>query len=164
VIHAHKAATAILAGTLALGIPVVVGAQQTQMTGEQQTVLLQSALANIDKDTQMLASMRNQIPSHNVIPVPVGGMRMPTGRRAPRPVSSERHAALVAALGKATVADQDRNNGQSPDQSSLAEYLQHLNIDPNSVVAVDIDTKQDPQNPRVTVFYRGRVGNTTQGG
>ena len=65
-----------------------------------------------------------------------------------------RHAALEAALSKATVADVDRNNGQSEDQSSLAEYLQHLKIDPNAVVAVDVDPRHDPQNPRVTVFYR----------
>ena len=60
----------------------------------------------------------------------------------------------VEALSKATVADVDRNNGQSPDQSSLAEYLQHLRIDPNKVVVVDVNPKLDPQNPRVTVFYR----------
>jgi hypothetical protein len=32
--------------------------------------------------------------------------------------------------------------------------LQHLRVDPNTVIAVDIDPRQDRQNPRVTVFYR----------
>ena len=71
-----------------------------------------------------------------------------------RTATGSRHAALGAALGKATVADVDRNNGQSEDQSSLAEYLQHLGIDPNKVVAVDVDPRQDPQNPRVRCLYR----------
>jgi hypothetical protein len=163
--HSHEAATALLAAALAFALPGVAGAQQTQMTGEQQLVVYRSAVTNIDRDTQMLASMKNQIPSHNVITVSTDGLRTGGGRRgAMRPMSSQRHAALVAALGKATVADQDRNNGQSPDQSSLAEYLQHLGIDPNKVVAVDINAKQDPQNPLVTVFYTGRIGNSTQGG
>ena len=126
------------------------------MTGSQQTAYLRHALANFDRETQMLATMKNHIPSHEVIAIAVGGLSVGTPERRTMTRSSRgsRHAALRAALDKATVADVDRNNGQSEDQSSLAEYLQHLRIDPNNVVAVDIDARQDPQNPHVFVFYR----------
>ena len=126
------------------------------MTGSQQAAYLRHALANFDRETQMLATMKNHIPSHEVIAIAVGGLSVGTPERRTMTRSSRgsRHAALRAALDKATVADVDRNNGQSEDQSSLAEYLQHLRIDPNNVVAVDIDARQDPQNPHVIVFYR----------
>jgi hypothetical protein len=129
---------------------------ETTMTGSQQTAYFRHALANFDRETQMLATMKNHISSRDIVTVSVGGLSVgtPERRTLTRSSSGSRHAALVAALGKATVADVDRNNGQSEDQSSLAEYLQHLRIDPNSVVAVDIDPRQDPQNPRVIVFYR----------
>ena len=126
------------------------------MTGSQQTAYLRHALANFDRETQMLATMKNHISSRDVIPVAVGGLSVgaPERRTLTRTSGGSRHAALRAALGKATVADVDSNNGPSEDQSSLAEYMQHLRIDPNNVVAVDIDPRQDPQNPRVLVFYR----------
>ena len=153
--NARKAGTALLAAGLMLGAPLA-GAAQTSMTGDQQVVLLQSSLARMDRETQMLAAMKNHISSRDIVPVRVTGLPVSAaGQRAMRSVArGSRHAALVAALGKPTVADVDRNNGQSEDSSSLAEYLQHLGIDPNSVVAVDINGKADPQNPRVTVFYR----------
>ena len=137
------------------GIPLG-GFAQTTMTGNQQVVMLRSALARFDTETQMLATMTNQIPSSEIVTVAITGMPIdaPVRRTLTRAMSDSHHRALQAALAKATVADVDRNNGQSPDQSSLAEYLQHLRIDPNSVVAVDIDPKNDPQNPRVTIFYR----------
>ena len=152
---ARKASTALLAATFMFGIPLG-GFSQTTMTGNQQTVMLRSALAHFDTETQMLATMKNQIPSSEIIPVAITGLGInaPERRDLTRAMSGSRHAALQAALAKATVADVDRNNGQSPDQSSLAEYLQHLRIDPNSVVAVNIDPKDDPQNPHVTIFYR----------
>jgi hypothetical protein len=153
-----RTAAAAAAASLALALPVV-GAAQTQMTGTQQTTILSSALAHFDRETQTLASMTNQISSHDIVVVPVAGLQLtPTARRAlVRGMSGDRHTALQAALGKATVASEDRNNGQSEDQSSLAEYVQHLGIDPNNVVAVDIDGSHDAQNPRVTVFYRGHA-------
>jgi len=126
---------------------------QSTMTGSQQTSLLQYALVHIDAETRTLATSKNHISSRDVVTVAVTQMSAPTRRLLPRAAGS-RHAALVSALGKATVADVDRNNGQSEDQSSLAEYLQHLRIDPNAVIAVDVDPRTDRQNPRVTVFYR----------
>jgi hypothetical protein len=153
--NACKAGTALLAAGLVLGAPLAATAQ-TSMTGDQQVVLLQSSLARMDRETQMLATMKNHISSRDVVPVRVTGLPVSAaGQRAMRSVlRGSRHAALVAALGKPTVADVDRNNGQSEDQSSLAEYLQHLKVDPNAVIAVDVDPRTDPQNPRVTVFYR----------
>ncbi|MDP9106732.1 MAG: hypothetical protein M3N49_12480 [Candidatus Eremiobacteraeota bacterium] len=129
------------------------GAAQSTLTGSQQTSLFQYALAHMDRETQTLGTMKNHISSRDIVTVAVTQVGTATRRLLPRAAGS-RHAALVTALGKPTVADVDRNNGQSEDQSSLAEYLQHLNIDPNKVVAVDVDPRQDPQNPRVVVFYR----------
>jgi hypothetical protein len=137
----------LLAASVAFAGPPAAGAQ-TAMTGSQQTETLRHALANADRETRMLATMKNHIPVAEIVTIPVSGVNI--GRTQRR----GQHAALVDALGKATVADVDRTNGQSEDQSSLAEYLQHLRIDPNKVVAVDIDPRLDPQNPRVVVFYR----------
>ena len=150
--NARKAGAALLASALALGIPLSAAAQSS-MTGSQQTSLLQYALVHIDAETHTLATMKNHISSRDIVTASVTAFATATRRLLPR-AGGSRHAALESALSKATVADVDRNNGQSEDQSSLAEYLQHLRIDPNTVIAVDIDPRQDRQNPRVTVFYR----------
>ena len=142
----------MLALALALGLPLAATAQST-MTGNQQTSLLQYALVHIDGETHTLATMKNHISSRDIVTVAVSQLSAPTRRVLSR-AGGSRRTALVSALGKPTVADVDRNNGQSEDQSSLAEYLQHLRIDPNAVIAVDVDPRNDPQNPRVTVFYR----------
>ena len=137
---------------LTLALPLA-AASQTTMTGSQQTSLLQYALAHIDSETSTLAGMKNHISSRDIVAVAVTQVGTATKRLLSR-AGGARHAALESALGKATVADVDRNNGQSEDQSSLAEYLQHLRVAPSSVLAVDVDPRKDPQNPRVTVFYR----------
>ncbi len=145
----------LLALSLAAGIPLA-GAAETTMTGSQQTVMLQRALAHFDSETATLAGLKNHIPSREVVPVAVAGLSIgaPERRTLTTTRTGTRHAALEAALSKATVADVDRSNGQSPDQSSLAEYLQRRGVDPNTVVVVDVDTKTDRENPHVTVFYR----------
>ncbi len=150
--NARKAGTALLAAALALGMPAAASAQST-MTGSQQTSLLQYALVHVDAETHTLATMKNHISSRDIVTVAVSQFGAATRRLLPRAAGS-RHTALVSALGKPTVADVDRNNGQSEDSSSLAEYLQHLRVDPNTVIAVDVDPRADPQNPRVTVFFR----------
>jgi hypothetical protein len=152
--NARKAGAALLAAGLALGVPAAATAQ-TSMTGSQQLSLLYSSLARIDSETRTLATMKNHISVRDIVTVPVSSTQLTTsGRRTlVRAVNGSRHTALEAALGKATVADVDRSNGQSEDQSSLAEYLQHRGIDPNHVIVVDVNPKQDPQNPLVTVFY-----------
>jgi hypothetical protein len=66
-----------------------------------------------------------------------------------------RAAALQHALAEATVATEDRPNGISEDQVTLAEYLIGLGIDPAHVVAVTIGTNLDRENPPVTLYYRG---------
>lgn len=143
----------LLAAALTLGLPFGAAAQST-MTGSQQTSLLQYALAHFDREIQTLATMKNHISSRDIVVVSVTQAGTATRRLLARTAGRSRHAALEDALAKATVADVDRNNGQSEDQSSLAEYLQHLRVDPNAVIAVDVDPRQDPQNPHVTVFYR----------
>ncbi len=142
----------MLTAALALGIPLAASGQTT-MTGSQQTSLFQYALVHMDRETQTLATMKNHISSRDIVAIAVTQFGTATRRLLPR-AGGSRHAALESALSKATVADVDRNNGQSEDQSSLAEYLQHLKVDPNAVIAVDVDPRNDPQNPRVTVFYR----------
>jgi hypothetical protein len=152
---ARTASAALLALSLATGAPLA-GAAQTVMTGSQQSVLLQRALAHFDSETQTLAGLKNHIPSREVVPVGVMGLSIGTPERRTLTATrtGTRHAALESALAKATVADVDRPNGASPDQSSLAEFLQRRGVDPNKVVVVDVDTKTDAQNPHVTVFYR----------
>jgi hypothetical protein len=150
--NARRAGAALLAAALTLSLPFGAAAQST-MTGSQQTSLLQYALAHFDREIQTLATMKNHISSRDIVTVAVSQFGTETRRVLPR-AGGSRHTALVSALGKPTVADVDRNNGQSEDQSSLAEYLQHLNVDPNKVIAVDVDPRQDRQNPRVVVFYR----------
>lgn len=152
--NVQTASAVLLTLVLTAGIPLA-GAAQTVMTGKQQTAVLQHALATFDAETQRLAGLKDHIPSRDVVPVAVSGVSIgtPDRRTLARSRTGGRHAALQAALSKATVADTDRPNGASPDQSSLAEYLQRRGVDPNSVVVVDVDTKTDPKNPRVTVFY-----------
>jgi hypothetical protein len=154
-----------LLAVMAFGAPLAAPAQ-TMMNGNQQVAILQTALRNADRETRMLSRLPNQISVTDIALVSVDGMGLTAAQRQSmsRANGGARRAALQAALAKATVADTDRRNGSSEDQSSLAEYLQHNNINPNRVVAVDVNARQDPQNPRITVFYRGRLGNTTQGG
>ena len=143
----------MLVAALTLGIPLT-GAAQSTMTGSQQTALLQYALVHLDREIQTLATMKNHISSRDIVTVAVVQAGTDTRRLMARTAARNRHAALEEAMDKATVADVDRNNGQSEDQSSLTEYLQHLRIEPKAVIAVDVDPRHDPQNPRVTVFYR----------
>ena len=143
----------MLAAALTIGMPLP-GASQTTMTGRQQEALYEYAAQHYDAELQALTTMRNHIPSREIVFVKVGPMGNPPGHIEGWRLFYRRHDALVAALSKPTVADVDRNNGQSPDQSSLAEYIQHANINPYNVVAVDVNTKLDRENPHVTVFYR----------
>lgn len=151
-----KAGMAFLAA-IACAVPVAAPAQ-TVMNGDQQSAMLQYAVRNADRETRMLATLPNQISVNDITLVSVDGMRFsaPQRRTMNGTYGAARRAALRAALDNATVADTDRRNGSSEDQQSLTEYLQHHNVDPNRVVAVDVNGRQDPQNPRVTVFYRGR--------
>jgi hypothetical protein len=150
-----------LALAIVFGLPVAAPAQ-TLMNGDQQVAMLQNALRYADRETRTLATLPNQISVNDITLVPVDGMRLSAAQQ--RPMNGTRRAALRAALDKATVADTDRRNGSSEDQQSLSEYLQHHNVDPSRVVAVDVNGRQDPQNPRVTVFFRGRLRSTSQGG
>jgi hypothetical protein len=153
-----RSTAAAAAASLALALPVA-GAAQNQMTGSQQAAIFASALSHFDRETQTLATMKSEIATMDIVVVSIAGLQTDVSARRAlvRDMSSARHATLEAALDKAIVASQDRVNGASEDQSSLAEYLQRLGIDPNNVVAVDIDPSHDRQNPRVTVFYRGHA-------
>lgn len=151
-----------LLAAIAFAVPAAAPAQ-TVMNGNQQLAILQYAVRNIDRETRTLATLPNQISVNDITLVPVDGMRLSAAQQRTMN-GSARRAALRAALDKATVADTDRRNGSSEDQQSLTEYLQHHNVDANRVVAVDVNGREDPQNPRVTVFFRGRLRSTSQGG
>lgn len=159
-----KASMALLAA-IAFGAPLAAPAQ-TLMNGNEQVAMLQNALRYSDRETRMLASLPNQISVKDIALVSVAGMRLTAAQQRSMngAYAGARRAALRAALDKATVADTDRRNGSSEDQQSLSEYLQHHNVDPSRVVAVDVNGRQDPQNPRVTVFFRGQLRSTSQGG
>ena len=144
----------MLAISLVAVVPLA-GQAQTTMSGAQQTAMLRRALAHFDAETAALVGLKNHVPARDVVPVGVAGLSVGAPeRRTLTTRTGTRHAALEAALSKATVADTDRPNGASPDQSSLAEYLQRRGVDPNTIVVVDVDTKTDAQNPHLTVFYR----------
>jgi sulfur carrier protein ThiS len=130
--------------------PLAAVAQSDVMSGSEASARYSSALAHRDANTRALATMRNQISVRDIVTVAIGPLRNVTHTWS---YSPQQRAALAAALDKATVADTDRRNGASEDQSSLADYLRHLGVDPRSVLAVDVNGKRDPQNPRVTVFF-----------
>ncbi|HEX3551122.1 MAG TPA: hypothetical protein VHT53_12135 [Candidatus Elarobacter sp.] len=163
---------AALAALLGLGLPAVAAAQQAPDTApvqaspvsDTQFSVIQNVIARQARTTQMLASMQNQISSRDISVVPVNNLRWNATQRSmlDSSIAGDGYNALQAALGKATVADVDRNNGQSEDQSSLAEYLQHMGIDPRTVVGVDIRRAGDAQNPHVIVYYRQRANNPAQ--
>jgi len=129
---------------------------QTQMTDTDAATLYVRSSAHLDMETQHLTSLTNQVPQKNVVAVPVDAFALsPAQHRALRNAMTDgRRSALMAALAKVTVATEDRPNGESEDQESLLGYIKHLGIDPHGVVAVDVNTTRDPQNPYVTVFYR----------
>ena len=126
--------------------PPPAGAQ----TDEHRLPTASYAMSRIDRETQMLAAMRNQISEGEISMIAVSGLG-PSERRMLTP---RRRSALRAAMDKATVASNDRANGESEDQNSLSEYVQRHHVDPNNVLAVAIQNQPDPQNPHVTLFYR----------
>jgi hypothetical protein len=168
-------ASALLAATLAAAPAAALAQAQGQapMQNDQTTgadasmALYMRSASRMDANTQALASLTNQIPQRNVIVVPVDGFHMSPAQHqaAMGSMNDGRRAALKAAMDKATVATVDRPNGTSEDQNSLTDYIKHLGIDPRGVVAVDVNTTKDPQNPLVTVFYHaGAMKGQQQGG
>jgi hypothetical protein len=167
-------ASALLAAGLAASGTALAGAQQqpamqgNQTTGTDTSIaLLVRSAGRMDAETQMLAGLKNQVPQKNVVPVPVDAFSLSDSQRHMMmgSMTADRRTALLSAMDKVTVASEDRPNGASPDQQSLTEYLKHLGINPRGVVAVDVNTTQDPQNPIVTLFYRkGALKGQQQGG
>ncbi len=166
-------ASALLAAALGFAAPALAQqapgpAPDNQTTG---TDLVRATfirdVSRMDMMTQALASLTNQIPQKNIIPVPVDRWTLtPDEHQAMMSTMTPgRMTALRGAMDKATVATEDRPNGTSEDSHSLTDYVKHLGIDPRGVIAVDVSTRQDPQNPVVTVFYRrGALHGQQQGG
>ncbi len=168
----ERLGTAALAAMLGLGLPAAAAAQQAPDTTPAQTApamdtqftAVQSVIARQPRTTQMLASMQNQISSRDISAVPVNGLGWNATQRSvlDANMTGDGYKALQAALSKATVAEQDRTNGSSEDQQSLAEHLQHMGIDPRTVVAVDVRRAGDASNPHVIVYYRRSAENPVQ--
>ncbi len=164
--------TAVVAAVLGLGVPLAASAQQqsgmpasaTPTSGDTTYATFQGVIARRARNTGMLASMTNHISVHDISLIPVNNMRWSASQRSwfHSSMGDDGYRALQAALSKATVADVDRTNGQSEDQSSLADYLLHEGINPHSVVAVDIESRNDALNPHVTVYYHMHGNNPVQ--
>jgi type IV pilus biogenesis protein CpaD/CtpE len=142
------ARTAALAAALALGFPALASAQDV---GEGAAL----AGVRVDRQTQQLATMRQQIPQDTIAAVSIRGFSREQRDALVGALTPDRAAALRAALSRATVASNDRPNGASEDQISLADYLRSIGVDPARVVDVTIATNVNRENPPVTVYYRG---------
>jgi type IV pilus biogenesis protein CpaD/CtpE len=142
------ARTAALSAALALGFPALACAQEI---GDGSSW----AGARVDSQTQQLATMRQQIPQDTIAAVSIRGLSREQRHALVGAITPERAAALLQALSRATVASNDRPDGASEDQISLADYLRSIGIDPARVVGVTIATNVDRENPPVTVYYRG---------
>jgi hypothetical protein len=149
----YKLCAALLASAIAFGAPALASAQEEPGTAATDSV----ATTRLDRETYALASLRQQIPQGTIAIVPIAGLGRDQRRMLIRELTPQREAALQNAISAATVATEDRPNGISEDQVTLAEYLTELGIDPAHVVAVTIATNVDRENPPVTVYYRGRI-------
>jgi hypothetical protein len=147
----HKVPAALLSALIAFGTPAIAAAEEQVSPSEANAV----ALTELDRQTHVLMTLRQQIPQDTIAIVPIEGLDH-AQRRMLLHGDPRRAAALQRALSEATVATEDRPNGISEDQVTLAEYLIGLGIDPAHVVAVTIGTNVDRENPPVTVYYRGR--------
>ena len=89
----------MLAVCLTMGVPLSAAAQPTMLpavTGTQAAASLQHALATIDQQTQVLMTLKNHIPSKNIIAVPTS-MAGVDPRALARAMNTNRHAALATA-------------------------------------------------------------------
>jgi hypothetical protein len=116
--------------------------------------------AQVVSQTHLLATMRQQISQGTISTVPIAALPRPQRYALLREITPRRSAALRDALDRAIVATDTRPDGVSPDQVTLAEYLESMGIAPSRVVAVTIATHVDRENPPVTVYYRGPVPTT----
>lgn len=148
----HKVGLVLLSATIALGSPALASATEQSSPADTGNV----AITQLDRETYTLATLRQQIPQDTISIVPIEGLDRAERRTLLRGMNPRRAAALQHALSEATVATEDRPDGISEDQVTLAEYLIGLGIDPKHVLGVTIATNVDRENPPVVVYYRGR--------
>jgi hypothetical protein len=148
----HKVRVALLTATIILGVPALASAQDQVNPAEADS----ATVTQFDQETQSLATMRQQIPQDTITPVAIRWLDHAQRGVILSELSPLRAAALRHALSNAMVATEDRPNGASEDQVSLADYLTSIGIDPAKVVGVTIATNVNRANPPVTVYYRGR--------
>jgi hypothetical protein len=141
---------ALLAAAIAIGAPTLASAQEQVSSADTGNV----AVTRLDRETYTLATMRQQIPQDTIAVVPIEGLDGVQRQMLLGDLTPPRAAALRNALSQAVVATEDRPNGISEDQETLADYLTSVGINPDRVVAVSIARNADRENPPVTVYYR----------
>ena len=163
----HRLGTAVVAAALGLSLPIGASAQQqpTMATPSRPADVsfsnFQAVMAHRAQTTQRLASLTQHVSSNDITTVPVNDMGWAAAQRTSlqNGMGDDGYRALQAALGKVIVSELDRSNGVSEDQNTLAEHLTHVGVNPQSVVAVDVQTRTDANNPRLTVYYRMQPNN-----
>ena len=146
----HNVGVALLAAAIAIGAPTLASAQEQVSSADTGNV----AVTRLDRETYTLATMRQQIPQDTIAVVPIEGLDGVQRQMLLGDLTPPRAAALRNALSQAVVATEDRPNGISEDQETLADYLTSVGINPDRVVAVSIARNADRENPPVTVYYR----------
>lgn len=149
-----KFRAALAAVALGVGIPALafahtppaVVADDTSMQYDMTTdTNVNGAIANIAANTQALMNLSG-LDESDVVPVSLGDMGLEPAAvtQMTSTISPSDAAALQQALQNVNVTTQ-----QSPNGESLANYLTALNIDPHSVVAVDVGS-----DGTVTVYHQ----------
>jgi sulfur carrier protein ThiS len=146
----HNAPVALIAAALAFGYPTLACAQDLSAgTGGQPF-----AVTRIDRETHVLATLRQEIPQDTIALLPISGLDGTQQEMLIDALTPVREAALQGALKNAVVASDDRPDGVGEDQVTLADYLTSVGIDPKRVVAVTVGMNVDRENPPVTIYYR----------
>ena len=149
-----KLGAALLAAALGVGVPALACAQTApdqNSTDPDNSIEydtsagtgLSSAIANIATNTQQLANM-GTLDEGAIMPVSMSDMGLDGAATTTmaQQISPSDAATLQTALQNVNVTTQ-----QSPNGVSLANYLSSINVDPHSVVAVDV------ADGGVTVYY-----------
>jgi sulfur carrier protein ThiS len=149
----HTAPVALIAAALALGYPALACAQDLSAeTGGQPF-----AVARIDRETHVLATLHQEIPQDTIALLPTSGLDGTQQEMLVDALTPAREAALQNALRNAVVASDDRPGGVDEDQVTLADYLTSVGIDPRRVVVVTVGMNVDRENPPVTIYYREKA-------
>ena len=144
-----KLGAALAAVALGVGMPALASAQSVPDASMQwdttTNTSVDGAIANLAANTAALANA-GTLDESAIVPVSLSDMEMDGASTAKmlQAVNPGDAATLQQTLGNVSVTTQ-----QSPSGVSLANYLTSMNIDPHSVVAVDVGN-----DGTVTLFYQ----------